>query len=89
MTTGAAGFLTDQQTDWVHPAGHDRSWSTPHRPSERDVLTELDAAVLFHVHHVGSIFPHDRDSPERAAIMGLIDSGLLVHAGGRHRGPRR
>ncbi|MFJ4771909.1 hypothetical protein ACIP88_22835 [Streptomyces uncialis] len=75
--------LTDQQMDWLHPADHDRSWRTPHRPPDRDVLTDLDVAVLFHAHHVGSVSPHDRDSPEWVtAIAGLIDSGLLVHTNG-------
>lgn len=35
--------------------------------------------MIFHAHHVGSVSPHDRDSPEWAiAIAGLIDSGLLA-----------
>ncbi|MEU9109898.1 hypothetical protein AB0D54_37360 [Streptomyces xanthophaeus] len=73
-------WMRVQQMDWLHPADHDRSWRTPHRPPDRDVLTDLDAAVLFHAHHVGSVSPHDRDSPEWAtAIAGLIGSGLLVH----------
>ncbi|WP_331764353.1 helix-turn-helix transcriptional regulator [Streptomyces sp. NBC_01506] len=71
--------LTDRQMDWLHPADHDRSWRTPRRPPDRDVLTDLDATVLFHAHHAGSVSPYDRDTPEWAtAIAGLIDSGLLV-----------
>ncbi|MFJ4707654.1 hypothetical protein ACIP6I_22770 [Streptomyces anulatus] len=69
--------------DWLHPARHNRSWRTPHQPPERDVLTDLDAAVLFHAHHDGSVSPYDRDSPKWAtAIAGSIDSGLLAYADG-------
>ncbi|MCX4774993.1 hypothetical protein [Streptomyces sp. NBC_01285] len=65
---------------WLHPADHNLAWRNPRRPLDRDVLTDLDGAVLFHAHRVGSVAPHDRDSPEwGTAIAGLIDSGLLVH----------
>lgn len=65
----------------LHPADHTPSWRTPRRPPDRDALTDLDAMVLFHAHHAGSVSPHDRDTPEWAtAIAGLIDSGLLLRA---------
>ncbi|MFD3961905.1 MULTISPECIES: helix-turn-helix domain-containing protein [Streptomyces] len=74
--------LTDQQMDWLHPADHAPAWRTPHRPPDRDVLTDLDAMVLFHAHHAGSVSPHDRNTPEWAtAIAGLINSGLLDEDG--------
>ncbi|MFD9374142.1 hypothetical protein ACFWBH_01160 [Streptomyces sp. NPDC059999] len=46
--------MAGNEHDWLA-----RSWRTPHRPPDRDVLTDLDAAVLFHAHHVGSVSPHD------------------------------
>ncbi|ATM24835.1 hypothetical protein SMD44_p20052 (plasmid) [Streptomyces alboflavus] len=75
--------LTDEQMTWLHPADHNLAWRKSRRPLERDVLADLDAVVLFHAHHAGSVSPHDRDSPEwAAAIAGLIDSGLLVRTEG-------
>ncbi|WP_326791690.1 hypothetical protein OHA79_03385 [Streptomyces sp. NBC_00841] len=72
--------LTDQQMTWLHPAHHNLTWRNPRQPLERDVLTDLDVAVLFHAHHDGSVSPDDRDSPEWAtATAGVIDPGLLVH----------
>jgi hypothetical protein len=77
--TPRTDVLTDQQMNWLHPAKHDDRFRGPHRPLERDVLSDLDATVLFRAHFDGCVSPEDRESPEwTAAIAGLIDAGLLV-----------
>jgi hypothetical protein len=72
---------------WLHAADHNLAWRNPRRPLERDVLTDLDAAVLFRAQHDGSVSPDDQDSPEwAAAITGLLDSGPLVAEAGHPLG---
>ncbi|WP_326770694.1 hypothetical protein OG978_44050 (plasmid) [Streptomyces sp. NBC_01591] len=47
--------------------------------AERDVLTDMDATVLFQAFYAGSVSPHDRVPPEwAAALAGLTEAGLLV-----------
>ncbi|MFC5724131.1 hypothetical protein ACFP1Z_28580 [Streptomyces gamaensis] len=77
--TPRADVLTDQQMNWLHPAKHDDRWHGPHRPLRRDVLSDLDAKILFRAFYDGCVSPDDRESAEwGAAIAGLIDTGLLT-----------
>lgn len=50
------GVLTDRQMNWVHPANHIEPWRDPrdpyHRPLQRNLLSDQDAAVLFVVRRV-------------------------------------
>ncbi|ASQ91846.1 hypothetical protein CGL27_00245 [Streptomyces sp. 11-1-2] len=72
-------MLTDQQMNWLHPAKHDDRWRGPHRPLQRDVLSDLYAKILFRAFYDGCVSAEDQGSTERAAaIAGLIDTGLLI-----------
>ncbi|MER6604186.1 hypothetical protein ACWDBC_35190 [Streptomyces parvus] len=75
--------LTDRQMNWLHPANHTEPWRHPrdpyHRPLQRDVLIEQDAAVLFQASYEGSVST-DTEEPTAATVAGLLDAGLLVRA---------
>ncbi|MET9924802.1 MULTISPECIES: hypothetical protein [unclassified Streptomyces] len=75
--------LTDRQMNWVHPANHTEPWRDPrdpyHRPLQRDVLSDQDAAVLFQASYEGSVST-DSEEPTAATVAGLLDTGLLVRA---------
>ncbi|MFD7030225.1 hypothetical protein ACFWAR_19500 [Streptomyces sp. NPDC059917] len=51
----------------------------PHTPPalQPDVLSDLDATVLYQARHDISV-PADQDGPWAHAVAGLIDAGLLT-----------
>ncbi|MFD3622418.1 hypothetical protein ACFWWT_46195 [Streptomyces sp. NPDC058676] len=71
--------LTDRQMNWLH-AAHSPSLRQPCRPQERDLLSDQDATVLFHAFYDGAVSPNDRESPEWAVAVGLIEAGLRIPA---------
>ncbi len=50
---------------------------THRRRLQRDVLSDLDATVLYQAWHDGSVTAHE-DGPWAHAVAGLIDAGLLT-----------
>ncbi|WP_281154668.1 hypothetical protein [Streptomyces sp. HYC2] len=73
--------LTDEQMNAIHPGNHTATWRNPNgthrRPLQRDVLSDLDATVLHHAWHHGSVSA-DEHRPWAHAIAGLIDAGYLT-----------
>ncbi|WP_443290536.1 hypothetical protein [Streptomyces sp. IBSNAI001] len=73
--------LTDEQMNAIHPGNHSATWRNPNgthrRPLQRDVLSDLDATILYQAWHDGSV-PAGEDGPWAHAVAGLIDAGLLT-----------
>ncbi|MFJ3841360.1 hypothetical protein ACIPY6_38440 [Streptomyces sp. NPDC090054] len=83
--------LTDEQMNAIHPGNHSATWRNPNgthrRPLQRDVLSDLDATVLYQAWHDGSVYPV-ADAERLAAAAGL-DTQRSPHGGHRPGVPTR
>ncbi|MFC5724126.1 hypothetical protein ACFP1Z_28555 [Streptomyces gamaensis] len=73
--------LTDDQMNALHPGNHSETWRNPdgthRRPLQRDVLSDIDAAVLYQAWHDGSV-TFGEDAAWAHAVAGLVDAGYLI-----------